>query len=158
MRRLLIALLALGLVAACGGDDDDSAGGGGGSKSGVSKAELISQGDAICADINAFTTENAPATNEEVAAFLDEFLPKAQDTRDRFEAIVVAEGEDPDDVQTDMIFALDGAIERLGLAKAAADAGDFATMNDELRKANEASNAANQQAQAYGFKKCAQDQ
>ena len=154
MRRALVALVALMLLASCGGGDDDDSGGGGSSSKGVTKAELIARGDAICKKINDYTRANRPTSNEEVADFLTSFLPLANQTRDDFKAIVVREGEDPDDVQTDMVFAINGTIERLERAKQAADAGDFATMNAELQKANEASDAANPQAQAYGFQEC----
>lgn len=158
MRRALVALVTLTLLASCGGggDDDDNASGGGGK--GATKAELIAKGDAICKKINDYTKANGPKSNEEAAAFLATFIPMANQTRDDFEAIVVREGEDPDDVQTDMIFAMNGTIERLELAKTAAEANDFATMNEQLKLAGEASDAANPQAQAYGFKECSQTQ
>jgi len=147
------ALLAL-LAAGCGG------GGGGGSA--LSKADFISQGDAICtqahvdeAKIDFPTVDPTTASDSDLEKFGDA-IEQATEV-DRKEVEDLRKLTPPEDFQDDWTEAMDELSEGLDHAEeAAAEANkhDAAGMKRELDATQAKANEANAKAKAYGLKVC----
>lgn len=146
MRPALVALTAslaiLGL-AGCGGEDADT----------LSKEDFVSQGDAICAqlDTDAEALE-APADEADFGGYLSELAELARGAREEFAALTPP--EDGVEVQKALLDAIDNSTETIDGAAEAAESGDTVTAGDLATQAAEEGGAADQQAQDYGFQEC----
>ncbi len=146
MRRAAQAAFALAagalLAAACGGDDG-----------GLSREELISQGDAICEEYDQRTQEIPPPQS------LDDVEGYAGETRS-----VIREGLDelkelqpPEELADDYNRWISQSEENLGLLdelEEAAAAGDEARTQELLTEAQEASARTDRLAADMGFEEC----
>ena len=166
MRRPLLFLIPIAaacfLAAGCGGDGD----GGGGEP--LSKAEFISQADAICkkheAEGDAIKPEDLPsdfdptspnATEEQLDRFgdyIDKIVPVFRDQLDELRELTP-----PEDFQTDYNRALglldETANEYEEAGEAAHDA-DREKIKEKLQEGSRHSNDADKIATDYGLKEC----
>ena len=159
MRRtltILFALLSLAAAGACG-DDADTTDGDSAAGDQLTKAEFIEQGDAICAELSVATGELEPPADEtDFARFLTEVRGEAEAARESWELLEPpADGED---VHQALLDQLTSAIETVDGAIAAAESGDTVTAGDLLSEADEAGDAVDAEAQAYGFQQCGKDE
>lgn len=167
MRRplslLLILLLGTVGLTSCGDDDDSSStGSGSGSEESadgeggggtLTKEEFIERGDAICAELGDATGEvPEPESEAEFGDYIREIVAIAEDIRDDFSALEPP--EDGESVHQALLAALDDTIEQANGAAEAADSGDTVGAGDLIAAAGEAANAADAEAQEYGFVEC----
>ena len=141
----LIASVALAGLVGCSGEDSDA----------LSKEEFISQGDAICAQLD--TDAEAIEAPEDEAAFgdyLSELAALAKGAREEFAAL--SPPEDGVEVQQALLDAIDTSVETIEGAAEAADGGDTVTAGDLATQAAEEGSAADEQVQEYGFQECGQ--
>jgi len=115
--------------------------------------EYIRQGEIICAEVNASFEAVAPPDDPSgLSNYLTELLSLAEAARQDFAALVPpADGED---VHVALLESLDTSNEIVEGAIIAAEAGDTVTVEDLMTQAGDASNAANEAADAYGFDAC----
>lgn len=159
MRRplaALVAVLALSTLVACGDDDSDSedataeepAGG-----DALSKDELIEQGDAVCADLEAATAAIAlPDGVEDYDDYISEVIAAGESAYDDFAAL--APPEDGEAVHQALLTSLGDAIEAAEGAVAALQSEDTVTAEDLMAEADRLGDAADEEARAYGFQQC----
>ena len=138
-----VAVLVLAALAGCGGSGGDR----------LSRAEFISQADAICTEyeekLNALGT---PQNTEELAEFADKALPIAEDGRDE-----LGELRPPEDLQDTYDAWLeqgDRAIQIVEDLREAAEDGDTAEIQRIAREAEAADTEANRLAEQIGFEQC----
>ena len=95
---LVVSLTSLGVVAGCGGDDDS--GSSSSSEEAPTKAEFISQADAICQDSidtlsEASSELGTEPSDEEVQAFAeDTYVPELNDEVEQLQALTPPEGDE----------------------------------------------------------------
>ena len=152
MRRshaVLATVLSLSLLAACGGDDEAADEG----PDRLSKADFISQGDKVCADFQTKGEELTPPADEAgLGEFIREAVALGKEARDEFAALEAP--EDGEAVQKSLLDALDTSITTIEEAATAADDGDTEGAVTLIDQATEESEAADEEAQSYGFKEC----
>lgn len=157
--RLSLATTATALVllsvAACGGDttsttpetDTEVA------VTTLSKADFITQGDAICAQLVADTVAVTPPADEaDFGRFVGDVLALATATSTSFSAL--AAPEDGQALQTELVSALDTATATAEGAITAAEAGDSVTAGDLLAQSSVEGKVADEAARDYGFTEC----
>lgn len=166
MRKKLIALfalLSLFALGACGdnADDTDTAStddetSESASGDTLSKEEFIEEGDTICAALEAAgATVAAPESPEDYPVILTEHVGQAEEAHKQFgELKPPADGEE---VHQALLDALGTSIETVKGAITAFEGGDTVTGEDLLAQANEEGKAADEEAQAYGFTECGDD-
>ena len=160
MRRtltILFALVSLAAAGACGNEADTTADDSADSAEGrLTKEEFIEQGDAICSELSLATGRvEAPADETDFARYLTEVRGEAETARESWEQLEPpADGED---VHQAVLDQLTNAIESVDGAITAAESGDTVTAGDLLREADEAGDAVDAEAQAYGFTECGKD-
>jgi len=89
MTRTLLALLPLAVLAACGGGDADGVGGG------LSKAEYVSQSEAICKKANA-DVKAIPFPPTDFAAYVGQLVTLAEGVRDQITALDAPDADQAD--------------------------------------------------------------
>jgi hypothetical protein len=148
MRSAVVALAAALAIAGLSGCSDDES-------DALSKEEFISQGDAICAQLDD-DAEALEAPEDEAAfgGYLTELAELARGAREEFAAL--APPEDGVEVQQDFLEAIDTSVATIEGAAEAADDGDTVTAGDLATQAAEEGSAADEQVQAYGFQECGQ--
>lgn len=142
-RSLAVAATVLGLsvLPACGGGDS------------LSKEDFLAQGDAICTQLDTETGEVAePTSEQEFGPYIEQIVVFAEQAREDFSAL--SPPGDGEQVQEELVGALDVSIENARGAVTAADEGDTVTAGDLLTQAAEAGEAANEAAREYGFQAC----
>jgi hypothetical protein len=144
MARAWIALLAATFtIAGCGG--------GGGDR--LSRAEFISQADAVCEEYEAkLDALGTPQNAEQLADFADKALPIAQDGREE-----LGELRPPEELQEtydDWLEQGDRAIEIVEDLREAAEDGDTAEIQRIAQEAEAADAEANRLAAQIGFEQC----
>lgn len=155
---ILFAVLSLAAASACGGGDtdangDDSSASGGGQ---LTKAEFIERGDAICSELSVSTgSVETPSDETDFARYLTEVRGHAEASRESWE--LLEPPTDGEDVHQAVLDQLTTAIESVDGAIAAAESGDTVTAGDLLQQADEAGDAVDAEAQAYGFQECGKD-
>lgn len=139
-RSVLIPLTAsvLALLAGCGGGS-------------LTKAELISQADAICAEtekkIDALGTPETPADLKE---FAGKAATAAKEQVDKLKAL-----EPPDEVKADWDKALGLLDQQVGLADQLAEsADDQAKLQEIISKGDELNTESDRLAENIGLKEC----
>lgn len=155
----LFALLSLFALGACGDNADDadtSATDDDTSESAadtLTKEEFIEEGDTICAALQAASdTVEPPDSPEDAPVVLTELVGQAEEAQKQFsELSPPADGED---VHQALLDALSTSIETVNGAITAYESGDSVTGGDLLTQATEEANAADAEAQAYGFSVC----
>ena len=151
MRRigstLLLALVVL--AGACGSSSKSSQGSGGA----LSKADFISQGEAICkdADSKAPTTTPSEGDAKGISTWLDGTLSVLADARTRFNALKAP--SDAQQLQKDFVASIDSITGSMKAAKAKADAGDAQGATTAMQGAAD-TDAIAKRMDAYGFKVC----
>lgn len=162
MRKKLIALfalLSLFTIGACGdnADETDTATDDSTSEAAsgdtLTKEEFIEEGDTICAALEAAgETVEDPQSPEDYPVILTEHVGQAEEAHKQFaELKPPADGED---VHQALLDALGTSIETVKGAITAFESGDTVTGEDLLRQASEEGDAADEDAQAYGFTEC----
>lgn len=152
---ILFAVVSLAAAGACGDEDtsdarDDT------SESRLTKAEFIERGDAICGELSVATgTVETPADETDFARYLTEVRGHAEAARESWE--LLEPPADGDEIHQSILDQLSNAIETVNGAITAAESGDTVTAGDLLREADEAGDAVDAEAQAYGFKECGKD-
>lgn len=153
-RRPLALIAAAALVAGCGSDD----------KSGPSRAEFISRVDGICTRANARLGEvnrrvsELARTASSVREFVDDLSEGNQIARDELhdiQAVPVPDGAESE--MKGVIAARDRQLDAIDEAIAAARANDTAKFNSFAGKVTQAKQAAQKDAQEFGFKVCGRD-
>ena len=148
VRRALIPLAAVVLVAACGGEDR------------LSRDEYVKQADAICADYEEKLEEQERALQEaespdELASVIDRAIPTIREGTDRLDAL-----EPPEDLESQVNQwnrLNDENIKKLEQIRDAAKAGDtgkIGSLGEEI-SANEED--ADKLARDIGLRDCAAD-
>jgi predicted small lipoprotein YifL len=162
MRKRLLATLALvALVAltACGGDGgeaDDTATEDTAAAGTLTKEEFIEEGDTLCLALEQAQSQIEPPEDEtDFGRYLAEVIGQGEEASRQFAALEAP--EDGKDVQAALVDSLNTAIESIKGAQTAAESGDTVTAEDLLRQASEEGNAADEEAQAYGFTECGKD-
>ncbi len=142
--RLQVLALVLGLSAltACGGED------------GLSKEEFIAQGDAVCEQLDKDTEAvPAPTGQDGIEEYVDTLTGLVESAKSDFAALEAP--SDGTDLQTDVVGALDTAIDILEGAAAAAASGDLDAAAESVPEgAAEESEAVSKKAAEYGFASC----
>lgn len=163
MRKLLAATAATALLAlgACGGDDadvdtsaeDQSSEAADSSGDTLTKEEFIAEGDTLCAALEMASSQTEPPKDEtDYARFLAELAGQGEEASRQFAELNAP--EDGEEVQAELVAALDNAVETLKGAAEAAQSGDTVTAEDLVRQASEEGKAADAAAQEYGFEVC----
>lgn len=163
MRRtltVLFAILSLAAAGACGDDaGTNDAGGDDSSESAgdqLTKEEFIEEGDAICSELSVATGNvETPADETDFARYLTEVRGHAESAREQWE--LLEPPSDGEEVHEAVLNQLDSALEAVNGAITAAESGDTVTAGDLLREADEAGDAVDAEAQAYGFQECGKD-
>ena len=150
-----VTALTLLALAACGGSSTSTT-----SDEAVSdvlsKADFISQGDAICAQLTTDTDAVAPpADDSDFGRYIGEVLALASQTGVDFAALSAP--EDGVEVQAEMLAALDASISSGEGAIDAAAAGDTVTAGDLLTQASTEGSAGDAAAVSYGFTECGKE-
>lgn len=140
-RACLVLTAALLSTSACGGDD------------GLSKEEFISQGDAICSQLEK-DTDAIPEPTEEAAfaPFITQVIDLVKGARTDFAALDAP--EDGEQVKQQLLDSIDTSIATAEGAATAAEQGDIVTAGDLLTQAAEEGAVSDQAARDYGFKTC----
>lgn len=160
MRKLLAAFAASALLVlgACGGDDaevDTAAEEETSEPAGdtLTKEEFITEGDTLCAALEMASSQTEPPADEsDFGRFLAELAGQGEEAARQFAELNAP--EDGEEVQAELVAALESAVESLKGAAEAAQAGDTVTAEDLLRQASEEGKAADTAAQEYGFEVC----
>lgn len=163
MRRkltVLFALLSLFAIGACGDDggdgdaastDDDTTEAASGDT--LTKEEFIEEGDTICGALDAASeTVQPPDSPEGMPVYLTELVGQAEEAHKQFGEL--SPPEDGEEVHQALLDALSTSIETVKGAITAYESGDSVTGGDLLNQATEEGNAADAEAQAYGFTEC----
>jgi hypothetical protein len=128
-------------VAACGGG------------SSLTKAELLKQGDAICATLTKSSAAVAqPANDKAKAAYLGKIVALAKRARADFADLDAPSAGTA--VQKQLVDSLDTSIRTASKAQAAAAKGDFDLMGKLLETASKQGKAADAAAEKFGFSEC----
>jgi len=140
--QVLALVLSLSAVTACGGED------------GLSKEEFIAQGDAVCEQLGKDTEAvPAPTGQDGVEEYVTSLTGLVEGAKSDFSALEAP--SDGKDLQTDIVGALDTAIDILEGAAAAAASGDLEAAREAVPEgAAEESKAVSKQAKEYGFASC----
>lgn len=152
----MATVLSLTLLSACGGeeaaDTADAAAATGSDR--LSKADFVEQGDAICAGLETDISLVEAPTDETTgfAAYIREVVALAEGARDDFAAL--SPPEDGEQVQQELVDAIDSSIETADGAATAAEEGDTVSAGDLLTQASSEGDAADAAAQDYGFQEC----
>ncbi len=160
MRKLLAAFAASALLVlgACGGDDadvDTAAEEETSEPAGdtLTTEEFITEGDTLCAALEMASSQTEPPKDEtDFARFLAELAGQGEEASRQFAALKAP--EDGEEVQAELVAALDAAVESLKGAAEAAQSGDTVSAEDLLRQASEEGGAADEAARDYGFQVC----
>ena len=159
MRKVIAAFAASALLVlgACGGDDaevdtaEEETSEPAGDR--LTKAEFIEQGDVICGELEAASSETeAPEDETDFGRFLAELAGNGEKASRQFSEL--SPPEDGEEVQAELMTALDKAVETLKGAAEVAQSGDTVSAEDLARQAGEEGRAANAAAQEYGFQVC----
>ena len=156
----LFALLSLLAFAACGGDaaDNDAAStddevSESASGETLTKEEFIEEGDTICGALSAAgETVQPPDSPEGMPVYLTELVGQAEEAHKQFGDL--SPPEDGEEVHQAILDALSTSIATVKGAITAYENGDGVTGGDLLVQATEEGNAADEEAQAYGFTEC----
>ena len=148
MRPVLTAVtaaVAIVTAAGCSGAGSDA----------LSKEEFISQGDAVCAqlDTDAEALE-APTDEDDFGSYLTDLADLAKGAREELAALDAP--EDGVEVRDALLEAIDTSVGSIEEAADAADDGATVGAGDLAAQAAEEGSAADEQLQDYGFQECGQ--
>ena len=144
MRTLLAVLALTTLAAACGGD---------GGTGELTQAEFVTEGDAVCAELEeAAEAIEQPADESDFARYLRALRAPGEDAHAAFEDLDPPDGGDA--VHQALLGSLEAMLEGLEGAATAAEGGDTVTAEDLLTEAAADGEAADAEARAYGFEVC----
>lgn len=153
-RQLALALLAAGALAlpACGGDDEDDGGGG----EALTKAQLVSQADAICRDLNQKVDAlPEPESVEDIETFAQDLLDTVEPAVADLKALVP-----PSEVEADYDRAmelLDNQVERTRELQEAGKEGDEAKVRSVIASGEKDDAEGDRIARKIGLKECGED-
>jgi len=150
---IVVALVAAGLFAGCGGggsDSTESAPTTTATTTALTKAELIEQGDAICAEVNAAVGTVGASSAETGSA-----SSQAADLYGGMVASLKNLGTPQEAAgYSEFTTAADELATAEGEVKLASDRGDVAGQETAESNASAALSSFQEEAQAYGFKEC----
>lgn len=153
----LFALLSLLAIGACGeGADDDAASNNTGeaaSSDTLTTEEFIEEADTICGALDAAAeTVQPPDSPEGMPVYLTELIAQAEEAHKQLSEL--SPPEDGKTVHQALLEALSTSIETRKGAITAYESGDSVTGGDLIVQADTEADAADQDAQAYGFTEC----
>jgi hypothetical protein len=154
LSKILIALsLGALALAGCGGGGDDTteATATAEAPAALSKADLISQGDAICAEVNAAVGSVAASESEDETARVADLYVGMVESLKRLGAPAEEDG------YPEFIAAADELSEVEGELKLAAEREDAATLEEASSAAVPALEGFEDEAQRYGFEECGEE-
>lgn len=145
MRRALSTVLFVPfLVAGCGEDDES-----------LSKEELIAEGEALCSDYEADTSElEEPQSVEELTALLETATRRTREFRTDMAALDPPAGEG-EEVHEAFVEAIDETITKLEGSLEASREGDVEAVGARFDEASQAAMSVDEVLRAYGFDECA---
>ena len=142
MKRLVLALAAVGLLAGCGGGEER-----------LSRAEFVSQADAVCRKYEARLDALGQPTNvEQLRSFADKALPIAKDGREE-----LGDLNPPEELEETYDAWLehgDDAIDIVERLRDAAADGDQAEIQRIAQDAERTDRESNRLAAELGFEQC----
>lgn len=152
----LAAAVAVLALAGCGGGDDDTRTGSAApsaSPAGLSKADYIAKGDAVCAKLQKDTEAVPPPADESAfGPYITQVVTLAEGARAEFAALTPP--ADGAATHKTLLDSLDSAITSGKGAATAAGNGDTVTAADLLTEAEKAGAASDAAAKSYGFTVC----
>jgi len=152
-----ITLVLLGIGAGCGGGDDETASAPAvattPAQTTLTKEELLSQGDAICAEVNA-AVGTVSSTDTDPAARVAQEADLYGGMVERLKALGTS---DDASGYAEFISAAEGLAQAEGNAGLAAARGDDVALQSAESEASTAGSSFRSAAQSYGFEECGEE-